>query len=213
MSVRFYRLVLRLTVALKALTAVYGAISAGLEGYLRGNATAVTNHFVHLTFATVGVLRSAAGGTACRAAAGLILESLISKKLLFAGREQEFLTTVPARQGFVFKHFGFLQIVILCPRLSSDSGVDFQTFGHSERRRKNRYLIPWLGHRRHYTTYIRLCIGIFLAFRGLFVHAEPFFLQSYATVLYLQVIYTTDRHFSNLRQFDIFESGYFADLF
>jgi len=90
-------LVLRLTVALKALAAIYGAIATGLERHLRGYTAAIANNFVHLPFSTVRVLRRAASGAACGAAAGLILKSLVSKKLLFAGREQEFLSTVPAR--------------------------------------------------------------------------------------------------------------------
>jgi hypothetical protein len=125
-----YFSVLGLTIPVEAFAAVHRAIAAGLERHLRGYAATVADHFVHLAIAAVGVLRGAARGAACGATAGLVLESFVSKELLLAGREHELLATVPTGKRFVFKHHGFLQIVNLCPKLSSDYGVDFHTSGH-----------------------------------------------------------------------------------
>jgi len=89
-------LVLALAVTLEAVTAVNGAIAARLERYLRGGAASVTNDFVHLPFAAIGVLAVAPGTTARGAAAWLVLEALVGEKLLFGGRKDKFSATVTA---------------------------------------------------------------------------------------------------------------------
>ena len=76
-------LVLALAIALKAITAVHGAIATRLEGHLGGGAAAVADHFIHLPLPAAGVLAVTAGTAAGGATAGLILESLVSKELLF----------------------------------------------------------------------------------------------------------------------------------
>ena len=101
---RFGFLVLVLTVALEAIAAIYGTIATGLEGHLGGRAAAITNDFEHLTVTTVRVLAVAASATASGATAGLVLEALVSKELLFGRGEYELGTAIAASQGFVFKH-------------------------------------------------------------------------------------------------------------
>jgi len=88
-------LVLRLTVTVEAITAINGAIAARLEGHLRGYAAAIANHFVHLPLTAAGVLRCTTSRAAGGATAGLILKAFVSKELLLAGREHEFLTAIP----------------------------------------------------------------------------------------------------------------------
>ena len=69
------------TVLGEAFTAVHGPISTGLEGHLGGAAAAVADHFVHLAFTAVATVLTA-GGAAGGAAAGLVLEALVSVELL-----------------------------------------------------------------------------------------------------------------------------------
>lgn len=97
-------LVLALTVALEAITAVDRTVSTGLEGHLSGSAAAIADYFVHLTVRTAGVLAVAAGRTATGATAGLVLESLVRKELLFRSGKYEFGAAVTAGKGLVFKH-------------------------------------------------------------------------------------------------------------
>jgi len=98
-----------LTIALEALAAVNGTIATGLERHLCGGAATVADYFVHLTLATVGVLRGTARGTASGATTGLVLKALVGEKLLFAGGEYELCATVTAGQRFVLIHDGYLQ--------------------------------------------------------------------------------------------------------
>jgi hypothetical protein len=93
-----------LALRFEALTAVDGTISAGLERYLGLTAAAVTDHGEHLPGGTTVAVLSTAGSAAGRAAARLVLEALLSKELLLAGRENEFVAAVTAGQGFVFVH-------------------------------------------------------------------------------------------------------------
>ena len=78
-------LVLVLAIPVKAIAAVHGAITAGLERHLSGYAATVANDFVHLPFATAGVLGVTAGRAATGATAGLVLEAFVSKELLLTG--------------------------------------------------------------------------------------------------------------------------------
>jgi len=89
-------LILVLTVALEAVAAVYGPISAGLEGHLGGGSATIANHFIHLAFATIGVLAVAAGAAATGAAAGLVLEPFVSKELLLRSGKNELGATITA---------------------------------------------------------------------------------------------------------------------
>ena len=101
-----YELITALTVGFEALTAVDRTVSAGLEGNLSGTAAAIADHVIHLTLAAVAVatVLLTAGGTAGRAAAGLILEALFCIEFLFTCGESEFLAAILANQYFVFKH-------------------------------------------------------------------------------------------------------------
>jgi len=89
-------------VAGEAVTAVHRTITAGLEGDLRGGATFITDHIVHLTLAAMAV--AAAVGTAGGATAGLILEAFFGVEGLLGAREGEFGAALAARQGFVGIH-------------------------------------------------------------------------------------------------------------
>ncbi len=93
-----------LTLRFKALTAVHGPISAGLERNLCLAAASVANYGVHLAGSAVVAVLGAMGGTARLAAGGLILEALLSEKFLFARGENEFVAAVTAGQGLVFVH-------------------------------------------------------------------------------------------------------------
>ena len=90
----------------EALAAIDRAILPGLEGNLRGAAATDADHFIHLTLAAVAVatVLLTAGGTASRAAAGLILEALVSIELLLRSGENEFRAALTALQGLVFEH-------------------------------------------------------------------------------------------------------------
>ena len=93
-----------LTLGFEALAAVHGTISAGLEGDLSLTAAAIADHGVHLAGAIAVAVLSPTGSAAGGAAAGLILEALLSKELLLAGGEHELIAAVTAGQGFVFVH-------------------------------------------------------------------------------------------------------------
>ena len=85
-----YELITALTVGFEALTAVDRTVTAGLERNLGGLAAAVADHIIHLTLAAtvvavLGTTRGAAGG----AAAGLVLEALVSIELLLRSGENE----------------------------------------------------------------------------------------------------------------------------
>ena len=97
--------ILILTLGLEALTAVDGAISAGLEGHLGGAAAAVANHFVHLALTAVATVLTA-GGAAGGAAAGLVLEALFGVERLFGSSEHEFVAALTAGEGLVLIHGG-----------------------------------------------------------------------------------------------------------
>ena len=88
-----------------ALTAVDGTISTGLERNLGGLSAAIADHIVHNALSVaVLAIGSTAGSTAGRAAAGLILETLLREEFLFAGRENEFVAAITAGQGLVLVH-------------------------------------------------------------------------------------------------------------
>ncbi len=93
-----------LTLCFKARAAVHRTITTGLEGHLSGTSATVTDYFIHLAGSIAIAILSTARSTACRAAAGLILESFFSEKGLFTGRENEFVATVTANQSLVFVH-------------------------------------------------------------------------------------------------------------
>ena len=101
-----YELITALTVGFEALTAVDRTVSAGLEGNLSGTAAAIADHVIHLTLAAVAVatVLLTAGGTAGRAAAGLILEALVGVELLLGSGEHELVATLAANQSLVFVH-------------------------------------------------------------------------------------------------------------
>ena len=93
-----------LALSVEALTAVNGTISAGLEGNLGLAAAAVADHGEHLAGGTAVAVLGTARSTASRAAAGLILEALLRKEFLFAGRENELVAALTAGQGLVLVH-------------------------------------------------------------------------------------------------------------
>ena len=95
-----------------ALTAVYRTVSAGLERNLGLASASVTDYGIHLARSAAVTILRAAGSTASRAAAGLILEALLRKKFLFARRENEFVAAVTAGQGLVLVHGKYLLIVV-----------------------------------------------------------------------------------------------------
>ena len=93
-----------LTLSFKALTAIHGTISAGLERNLGLAAASVTDHGVHLAGSTAVAILRTTGSAAGGAAAGLILEALLREKFLFAGRENKFVAALTAGQGLVLVH-------------------------------------------------------------------------------------------------------------
>ena len=88
-----------------AIAAVYRTISAGLERNLGGLSAAIADHIVHnaLSIAVLAI-GSTAGSTASRAAAGLILEALVSIELLFGSGENELVAALTAGQSLVLIH-------------------------------------------------------------------------------------------------------------
>ena len=105
-----------LTLCFEAVTAVHGTISAGLERNLSLTSAAIADDRVHLPGSTAITVLCATRGTAGRAAAGLILETFLSEKFLFAGRKNEFVAAIPAGQGFVFVHGCIPPKKMLCTR-------------------------------------------------------------------------------------------------
>ena len=93
-----------LALCFEAVAAVHGTISAGLEGNLGFASAAIADHGEHLpgstTVAVLGTTGRAAGG----AAAGLVLEALLSKEFLLTGRENELIAAVTTGQSLVFVH-------------------------------------------------------------------------------------------------------------
>jgi hypothetical protein len=83
--------------------AINGNVLLRLELAFEVSAALVANGVIHGTVAADGVL---AGLTACLAAGGLVFETLLRIKLLFACRESEFRAAVLANQYFVFEHDG-----------------------------------------------------------------------------------------------------------
>ena len=99
------RLIAALALCLEAGAAVNRTITAGLERNLGVLAAAVANHIIHLTLATVGAaICLTTGSTACRATAGLVLETLVSIELLLGSGENEFCAALTANQSLVFEH-------------------------------------------------------------------------------------------------------------
>ena len=93
-----------LTLGFKAVAAVHGTISAGLERNLGLTTAAIADHSEHLPGSATVAILGTTGGTARRAAAGLVLKALLSKEFLLAGRENELVTAVTAGQSLVFVH-------------------------------------------------------------------------------------------------------------
>ena len=116
-----------LTLGFEALTAVDGPISTGLEGHLGLAAAAVTDDGVHLPGSTTVAVLGTTGSAACRAAARLILEALLSEELLLAGRENEFVAAVTAGQGLVFVHGTNLLKICCLPAPLVMNRAPFQT--------------------------------------------------------------------------------------
>ena len=83
---------------MKALAAVNGFISARLERNLGSSTAAIANYFIHLTvaIAPAPAIAVALVGSAGRAAARLVRETLFSEKSLFGAREHKVDTTVTA---------------------------------------------------------------------------------------------------------------------
>jgi hypothetical protein len=102
-SSSIFRLKLILLHSSKALTAVDGTISAGLEGNLGLTTAVVTCYGEHLT-GSVAVLCSALCSTALRAAAGLVLETLLGEESLLGSRENKFASAVSTSKCFVLVH-------------------------------------------------------------------------------------------------------------
>ena len=94
--------VLAAAVTGKAITAVNRTITAGLEGDLRGGATFIADHVVHLALAAMAV--ATAVGTAGGATAGLILEAFFGVESLLGAGEDEFGAALAASEGFVGIH-------------------------------------------------------------------------------------------------------------
>jgi len=90
----------------KAITAVDGPVTTGLERHLGGSATAIANYFIHLAIAAASApaITIAFVGPAGRAAAWLVCEALLGKESLFRAREYEFGTAITASKGFVCVH-------------------------------------------------------------------------------------------------------------
>ena len=91
-----------------AIAAVNGAITAGLEGNLRGSAATVADYFVHLTVAAVAATALSAAVTTGRAAGsatgGFVGEALFREELLLRSGEGEFGAAIAAGEGFVCVH-------------------------------------------------------------------------------------------------------------
>ena len=105
-----------LTLCFEAVTAVHGTISAGLERNLGLAAAAIADHGEHGPgSATVAVL-GFTGVTAGLAAAGLVLEALLSVEFLFAGGENKFVSAVTASQSLVFVHGSYPPKIVVYPR-------------------------------------------------------------------------------------------------
>lgn len=99
------RLIAALTIGLEAGAAIDRTVSAGLERNLSGLAAAIADHIIHLALATIGAtIRLTTSRAASGAAAGLILEALVSIKLLFRRGEHEFCAALTANQSLVFEH-------------------------------------------------------------------------------------------------------------
>ena len=105
-----------LTLCFEALTAVHGTISAGLERNLSLASAAIADNGIHLPGSTAIAILCATGGTAGRAAAGLVLEALLRKKFLFARRENKFIAALTAGQGLVLVHGKILLKNVVYPR-------------------------------------------------------------------------------------------------
>lgn len=86
----------------EAVTAIHRTVTAGLEGDLRGGATFIADHVVHLALAAMAV--ATAVGTAGGATAGLILEAFFGVEGLLGAREGEFGAALAAGEGFVGIH-------------------------------------------------------------------------------------------------------------
>lgn len=83
--------------SLETLLAIYRPTIYGTERNLSVHSTFCTNCRKHFTRSFISAAAVAAPiGAAVPAALGLVLETLFSVKLLFSGRENEFLTTILA---------------------------------------------------------------------------------------------------------------------
>ena len=88
----------------KAIAAVHGLVATGLEGNLGFLAAVGADGREHLALRAGAAVLSAEGGTALRAAAGLVLEALLGVELLLGSREDELLAAIAANEGFVLIH-------------------------------------------------------------------------------------------------------------
>ena len=105
--------VLAAAVTGKAITAVNRTITAGLEGDLRGGATFIADHIIHLAFAAVAMVVAATIRAAAGATAGLILEAFFSVEGLLRTGEEEFGAALAAGKGFVGIHASHVPPLIM----------------------------------------------------------------------------------------------------
>lgn len=98
-------LITALTLRLEACTAIYRAISTGLERNLSGLSATIADHVIHLTLATIGAtILLTTRRTASGATTGLILETLVSIELLLGSGENKFCAALTANQSLVLEH-------------------------------------------------------------------------------------------------------------
>jgi hypothetical protein len=100
---------------LKALSAVDRLVAARLERHFGRTSAAAACRTEHLALTTAVEARTApsaaafcgfAGGSAVRASAGFVLETLLSVELLLAGSERELLSAVDASDKLIGIHLG-----------------------------------------------------------------------------------------------------------
>ena len=98
-------LILALTLTVEAVAAIHRTVAPRLERNLRRCPAAIADHFVHLALSATAATARTALRTAARTTARLVLETLLSVKLLLRSGKYEFCATLTARQGFVFVHW------------------------------------------------------------------------------------------------------------
>ena len=89
---------------LETSAAVDGAVVSRLERDFGGRPALCADRVKHFA---IGVTGGFAAGAALFATDGFVLETLLSLKLLLAGRKDEFFTAILAYQCLVFEHLDF----------------------------------------------------------------------------------------------------------